>query len=176
MRRRSARHRRRCACRPRSRLRLAAVVAVVLAALLWTIPASRLAVQRWLGLGGLPAQKNLAVLPFANVGESPENQAFCDGLTYTLTSKLTQLEQFHGSVLVVPASDVFREGVQSAEEARQRFGVSLVLTGSVQRAGDNVLVSVNLVDARSRRQLRSLTLEAGTDDPSLHGLSPFRGG
>jgi serine/threonine-protein kinase len=120
-----------------------------------------------LGLGALPAQKNVAVLPFANVGGSPQNQPFCDGLTYTLTSKLTQLEQFHGSLLVVPASDVLAEEVESVEDARRKFGVSLVLAGSVQRAGEEVLVNLTLVDANSRRQLRSFTVETGADAPTL---------
>jgi len=148
-------------------IRPAVFITALLATALLLVPSTRQRLERWLGVGGLPEQKHLVVLPFANVGGDPANQAFCDGLTYTLTSKLTQLEQFHGSLLVVPASEVIESDVRRVEEAARQFGVSLALTGSVQRTGDSVLLSVNLVDARTRRQLRSLTVEAVADDPAL---------
>ncbi len=153
--------------RPRRWARWGAVagLAVLLAGGL--VPPVRETLQRWVGWSPIPEQKNLVVLPFVNVGGDPANQAFCDGLTYTLTSKLTQLEQFHGALLVVPASDVVRRQVSSAEEARNEFGVNLALTGSVQRTGDHVRLTVNLVDAGSLRQLRSLTLDGDATDPSL---------
>ncbi|MGH9804848.1 MAG: tetratricopeptide repeat protein, partial [Candidatus Acidiferrales bacterium] len=126
---------------------------------------ARDAVERFFR-GAVPPEKHLAVLPIVNVGGDPAHQAFTDGLTYTLASRLTQLEQFHGSLLVVPASDVLREDIRSVEEAHRRFGVSLVLAGSLQRAGPRAVLDINLVDARTRRQLRSLTLEAAADDPA----------
>jgi serine/threonine protein kinase len=110
----------------------AAVLALTLLALV--IPSVRQTLGRWLGLGvDIPAEKHLVVLPFANVGADPADQVFCDGLTYTLTSELTQLVQPQGSLQVVPASEVVSRDVDSVEEARKQFGVSLVLTGSVQR-------------------------------------------
>ena len=147
----------------RSALLLAGLLVMALLLGLAASRTVRQAVERWMR-GPVPEEKHLAVLPFVNVGGDPARQAFCDGLTYNLTSRLTQLEQFHGSLMVVPASDVLRDDVRSVEEAHSRFGVSLVLTGSVQRAGQQVVLDVNLVDARSRRQLRSLTLEAGAGD------------
>jgi len=149
----------------RNALLLAGLLALSLALGLAANRTVRQAVERWVR-GAVPAEKHLAVLPFVNVGGDPAHQAFCDGLTYNLTSRLSQLEQFHGSLLVVPASDVLREEIRSVEEARRRFGVSLVLAGSLQRAGDQVVLDLTLVDARSRRQLRSLTLEAAAADPT----------
>lgn len=142
-------------------------VGVFLVVLLAAIPRTRETLQQWVGVGVIPAQIHIVVLPFVNVGDDPANQAFCDGLTYILTSKLTQFEGFQGTLLVVPASDVMQSGVQSVEMARQEFGVSLVLTGSVQRTGEKVLLSINLVDADSRRQLRSLILERSNDDLAM---------
>jgi serine/threonine-protein kinase len=54
--------------------------------------------------------------------------------------------------------------VRTAEGARKEFGVNLVLTGSVQRAGERVLLTASLVDARTRKTLRSLSFDAQTDD------------
>jgi serine/threonine-protein kinase len=148
----------------RSALLLSGLVVVALALVLASSRTAREGIERWFG-GTVPPEKHLAVLPIINVGGDPAHQAFSDGLTYTLTNRLTQLEQFHGSLLVVPVSEVLREDVRSVEEARQRFAVSLVLAGSLQRAGPRMVLDVNLVDARTLRQLRSFTLDAAADDP-----------
>ncbi len=149
--------------RGRRRLLPAAALAlVVLAALL--VPAVRERLLCAAGRCPVPAEKRLVVLPFINIGDDPANQVFCAGLTFTLSSKLAQLEQFHGSLLVVSASEVVDKDVHTAEEARKEFGVNLVLTGSVQRAGERVLLTASLVDARTRKTLRSLIFDAQADD------------
>ena len=112
----------------------------------------------------VPAEKHLAVLPFQNVGGNPENQAFCDGLAEVLASSLTQVEQFEKSLRVVPASEVRRGRIASARDARDTFGLSLVITGSVIRAGGEVRITTNLVDARSLLQLRSRTMRVRAED------------
>jgi len=136
------------------------VTVMVLGVLLLLVnPSSRYAVLKWLGFDLVPIEKHLVVLPFTNVGEVLTSQAFCDGLMETLTSKLTQLEQFHGSLWIVPASKVRERGVASVGEARRAFGVTLAVTGSVQRLDDKVRMTLNLVDAETERQLRSLVID-----------------
>lgn len=126
-------------------------------------------IESILGLSGVPDQKHLAVLPFLNIGSDPQQQALCDGLTETMTSKLTQLEQFHGSLWVVPATEVRRGSTSSAEEARKAFGVNLVLDGSLQAIGDVFRLTLNLVDANSLRQLNSATIDTRRESlTSLH--------
>ncbi len=147
----------------RRRILLAALgVLVVLVAVLWLSGAW----QRIWGLQPIPVEKQLAVLPFRNVGGDAANQAFSDGLTETLTSRLTQMEQFQGALKVVPTAEVRREAVASPGEARRLFGATLVLSGSVQRMGERVRLTVNLVDAKSLRQLRAETIDLGSGDAS----------
>jgi serine/threonine-protein kinase len=111
--------------------------------------------------------KQLAVLPFTNVGNDPANQAFCDGLVEILTSKLSQLEQFQRRIRVVPASDVLREGIVSVKEAGKTFGVTLAITGSVQRTDNRVRMTINLVDPQTLRQLKSKTIDTEGRDISV---------
>jgi len=111
--------------------------------------------------------KQLVVLPFTNVGNDPENQSFCDGLVEILSSKLSQLEQFQRKFLVVPSTDVLREGIVSVREARQTFGANLAITGSVQRAEDRVRLTINLVDPRTLLQLKSKTIDTEAHDISV---------
>ncbi|MBV8841418.1 MAG: protein kinase [Bryobacterales bacterium] len=137
----------------RKRMARAAAVGalLVLALALWNM-APRI-------LNNVPAEKKIAVLPFRNVGRVPENQALCDGLMEELSSALTQLEQFHGSLWVVPSTEVRREQLASAEGARRTLGANLVIAGSVQRDAEQIHITASLVDANSLRQLSSRTFQ-----------------
>jgi len=139
---------------------MGAVATVVVAALVLSLnPSSRRTVSKWFGYDPIPARKHLAVLPFANLGDVLPSQAFCDGLMETMTSKLTQLEQFQDALWVVPVSEVREREVNSPGEARRQLGVTLVVTGSVQRLDDKVRMTLNLVDAKTQRQLRSTVID-----------------
>jgi serine/threonine-protein kinase len=116
------------------------------------------------GSEAIPAEKHLVVLPFTNVGGDAANQAFSDGLMETLTNKLTQLERLQGALLVVPATEIRADGIASARAARETYGVNLAVTGSVQRTGDSVYVTLNLVDTRTLLQLRSDEVTEPTSD------------
>jgi eukaryotic-like serine/threonine-protein kinase len=130
---------------------------------------------RW--LNPVPAEKKIAVLPFRNIGGNRDNEAFCDGIMEALTGELTELSQFHGSLWVVPASEVRREGLASPGEARRALGANLVITGSVQRDHDHVHLTANLVDANTMRQLRSREIqrpvseEAGLQDSVVREIA-----
>ncbi|MGH9434069.1 MAG: tetratricopeptide repeat protein, partial [Terriglobia bacterium] len=105
------------------------------------------------------AAQQLAVLPFEAVGGNASLRAFADGLTDTLTGKLTQLTA-RRSLEVYPASEVQSLGVKTVEEAQKQFGVNLVLTGSLQSSGGQVRVTAVLIDAKTRRQVSSETVTA----------------
>ena len=111
----------------------------------------------------LPERKHIAVLQFENIGGDPANGAFCEGLVETITSSLTQLEQFHNSLLVVPASEVRRQSIRSAADARRAFNVNLVVTGSVERARGMIRLHANLVDTQSFIQIASRSVVSPID-------------
>jgi serine/threonine-protein kinase len=111
----------------------------------------------------LPAQKRIAVLPFVNVGGAAANQPVADGLMELVTNSLSRLEQFHGALLVAPATDA--RHIASAREAGRVLGVNLAVTGSVERIGpDHVQVFLNLVDATTVTQLRTEMIRAQLSD------------
>ncbi|MEJ2721958.1 MAG: protein kinase, partial [bacterium] len=103
-----------------------------------------------------PKGKQIAVIPFENVGGDPSNEAFCSGLMETLTSQLTRLEQFQGSLWVVPASEVRVREVTSPSEAARVFGVNLVVSGGVQRFDGRFRVTLNLIDVAKPGQPRQI--------------------
>jgi serine/threonine protein kinase/Flp pilus assembly protein TadD len=151
-------------------------------------PATKSAVLRWvaaavllvaLGTGGwmffsrkahgrratqLPSEKQLAVLQFRAVDGDPQAASFTAGLSDTLTAKLTELTG-NGSLEVVPASEVQNHHVTTIEEASADFGVNLVLEGSLVKSGDLVRVNCNLVDARTRREIKADSITVASADP-----------
>lgn len=111
----------------------------------------------------LPEEQHVAVLPFEMINGNAEEVAFCDGLVETMTSKLTQMEQFHGTLWVVPASEIRRNKITSVKEAMMAFGVNLAVSGSLQMMNEVVRLTINLIDARELRQLNSVVLDVAPD-------------
>ena len=112
-------------------------------------------------LTGVPQAKALAVLPFEAIGGDADAQAFGQGLSETLSARLSRLTAAH-ALEVVPASDVRALSVRTVDEARRTLGVNLVLEGSLQRSGSMTRVTYSLVDSKTDRQLTAdtVTVEA----------------
>ncbi|MBI3004733.1 MAG: protein kinase [Ignavibacteriales bacterium] len=140
------------------KLVISAAILVILAAII-AFPKTRNMAERLLGLGAIPAEKYVAVLPFSAVGGDSASQAFCDGLMETLTSKLTQLQKPKTAYWVVAASEIRQRKVSSPTDAGKSFGVTLAVTGSVQRRDHQVRVTINLVEAATGKQLESAIID-----------------
>ncbi len=97
------------------------------------------------------AGENLVVLPFSAVGERPDEAAYCDGFTVTVTTRLAQVP----SLPVTPYFEVRANHVSSVEDARAQLGASLVLIPTWQRLGDTIRITLALVDTRSNHQLQA---------------------
>jgi eukaryotic-like serine/threonine-protein kinase len=91
--------------------------------------------------------RSIAVLPFANLSESTENEYFSDGITDEILTTLANV----GSLRVISRTSVmqYKESTKPARQIAAELAVSNLLTGSVQREGDRVRIRVQLVDARS---------------------------
>lgn len=119
--------------------------------------------NRGIGLPRSSTPIQLAVLPFAPMAEDSNSKAFCNGLTETVTAKLTQLTDNY-PLQVVPTSEIRAEAVSSVDQARKNFGVGLVLEGSLHSSGSQVRVTYTLVDAKTNRQLHAETVDADVSD------------
>ena len=116
-----------------------------------------------------PVPKQVAVLPFVNIGNDPASQAFCDGLVETLTSQLTQLPQFNSSIQVIPESEIRARHISSARQASQIFRADLAVTGSIQKYSNKVRLILNLIDTKTLRQISSTS-----DDYRLTNVYNFQ--
>jgi len=133
------------------------------------LPSTRQTITHWLGFEAIPESIRLAVLPFTVERSDETDRVFCDGLVETLTYKLTRLEQFQEALWVVRNNQVLELENVSVSEARQSFGINLAVNGSMQQIGDKVQLTLNLVDAKNLRQLRSEDITvANAARSSLH--------
>jgi serine/threonine-protein kinase len=138
---------------PRRVLRWATGMTLILA-LAVVAPFARRWVEQRFGVRqrGLPAEKRIAVLPFANVDTQPDSDEFRRGLLFTLTARLSQIERFQELFWVAPAGDVLASSVDSAGKACLTFGANLVVTGSIERGSGRTRLTANLIQCVGDRQ------------------------
>ena len=117
-------------------------------------------------VGGGMAEKHVAVLPFDNIGSNPENAALADGLMESLAGRLTNLDVGNQALWVVPTSEVRRRHVSDPGDALKQLGANLVIKGAVERDGNDIHLTVNLIDTKNMRQLGSAMLEDPAGDLS----------
>ena len=146
---------------------LVLVTAAVLVAALGLLARNPRVQQRariLLGITHVPRQKLLAILPFRALEGDVETASFTDGLTATLTTKLTQLTDNH-SLGVISASEIQAKQVTTADQAYAEFGVNLVLEGTLSQSGDLLRINYDLVDPRTHHQLRGESFDLPASDP-----------
>src|SRR6202162_3608918 len=88
---------------------------------------------------------SLAVLPLQNLSGDPANEYFSDGMTEEIGTKLSKIE---GIRIASPGAAARFKGAQKdPKEMGEELGVQYLLQGSVRKAGDQVRISVQLIDA-----------------------------
>src|SRR6266850_7835815 len=93
-------------------------------------------------------EKSIAVLPFENMSRDPDNAFFTDGVQDQVLTALAKV----ADLKVISRTSVmqYKSGVaRNLREIAQQLGVTHVLEGSVQRAGNKVRVNAQLVNART---------------------------
>jgi len=90
------------------------------------------------------ARPSIAVLPFENRSRLAEDAFFADGIHDDILTQLTKV----GAMKVISRTSVeqFRDTRLTTKEIGEKLGVTRVLEGGVQRAGDRVRVTVQLID------------------------------
>jgi eukaryotic-like serine/threonine-protein kinase len=100
----------------------------------------------------LPPGKSIAVLPLENLSEEKENAYFADGIQDELLSNLSKI----ADLKVISRTSVmqYKSGIKrNLKEIALQLGVNNIVEGNVRRAGNQVRVSVQLIDARTDTHL-----------------------
>ncbi len=105
---------------------------------------------------------SVAVLPFVNMSNDKDNEYFSDGLTETLLHMLSQIPNLQ--VAARTSSFAFKGKNQNIQEIAAALQVAHVLEGSVQRAGDRVRITAQLIRAEDGFHVWSSIFDRTIDD------------
>jgi TolB-like protein/Tfp pilus assembly protein PilF len=104
----------------------------------------------------------IAVLPFANISQDPEQQPFVDGLVEDITTELSRFCWL--SVMARRFGFTHERWAVDIKQARRGFGVHYLLDISVRRAGDRVRVTASLIDTTTETHLWAQRYDARHND------------
>src|SRR5258708_7001921 len=107
-------------------------------------------------------EKSIAVLPFENLSADPENVFFADGVQDEILMNLAKI----ADLKVTSRSSVmqYRAPSRNLRDIAGALGVAHILEGNVQRAGNRVRVSAQLIDARTDAHLWAENYHRPLDD------------
>ena len=139
-----------------SGLRLSVVgllaVAAIGALVLWRRGAS----------GGIAGAASVAVLPFVDLSPDRTNAYLGDGMAETLINALTNVTGL--AVAARTSAFSFRDKAEDVREIGRQLGVATVLEGSVQRAGDRLRVTAQLIKTADGLHLWSQNFDRSSND------------
>ncbi len=93
-------------------------------------------------------EKSIAVLPFENLSDDPQNSYFAAGVQDEILSNLAKIADL--KVISRTSTSLYKnDNPRNAREIGEQLGVAHLLEGNVQRIGDRVRVNAQLIDARS---------------------------
>jgi TolB-like protein/Tfp pilus assembly protein PilF len=108
------------------------------------------------------AAKSIAVLPFANLSEDKANAYFADGIQEEILTRLAKIADL--KVISRTSTQRYQSKPGNLSEIAKQLDVANILEGSVQKAGDTVRVSVNLIQAASDSHLWADTYDRKLTD------------
>jgi adenylate cyclase len=94
---------------------------------------------------------SIVVLPFANLGNDPEQQYFADGIAEDLTTDLSRIADMF--VISRGTAFTYRNKTVGTKQIGRELGVRYVLEGSVRRSGNQVRVNAQLINAATDAHL-----------------------
>jgi TolB-like protein/tetratricopeptide (TPR) repeat protein len=106
----------------------------------------------------------LAVLPLANPQGDPEEEYFSDGLTEEMIIQLSRLNPERLGVIARTSAMRFKGSEKQIRDIGEALGVSLVLTGTVRRAGTKVRISAQLIQVEDQTNLWAGSYERTVED------------
>jgi len=99
----------------------------------------------------LPQKPSIAVLPFTNMSGDPEQEYFSDGITEDIITALSKIN----NLLIIARNSTFTYKGKSVDvrQVSREQGVRYVLEGSVRKAGNQVRVTAQLIDATTSHHI-----------------------
>jgi TolB-like protein/Tfp pilus assembly protein PilF len=107
-------------------------------------------------------EKSIAVLPFDNLSRDPDNAYFSEGIQDEILTRLAKIAQL--KVVSRTSTQKYKTAPDNLRDIAHQLGVTNILEGSVQKAGDQVRVTVQLINAISDAHLWADTYDRKLTD------------
>jgi len=134
-----------------------AVLVTLLAAL-----AVGLSLSVWKHKPAVVIPKSVAVLPFENLSDDPDNAYFAEGIQEEILTRLASVADL--KVISRTSTQRYHSRSGNLADIAKQLGVANILEGSVQRAGDQVRVNVQLINAQTDSHLWAETYDRKLTD------------
>ena len=99
----------------------------------------------------LPDKPSIAVLPFVNMSEDPQQEYFSDGITEDIITDLSGISQLF--VIARNSTFAYKGKPVKIQQVAEELGVKYVLEGSVRKSDDKVRINAQLIDATTGHHL-----------------------
>ncbi|MBK0400972.1 tetratricopeptide repeat protein [Limibaculum sp. M0105] len=109
-----------------------------------------------------PDKPSIAVLPFDNMSGDPEQEYFADGVVESITAALCRIRAFF--VIARNSAFAYKGRHLNVRDIGRELGVAYVLEGSVQRAGNRVRITVQLIETADGGHLWAERYDGSVDD------------
>ena len=96
-------------------------------------------------------EKSIAVFPFTNMSSDKDNEYFSDGMTEEITTQLSKIADL--KVIARTSSMLYKDSKKSIREIAEELGVASILEGSVQKIGNDIRITAQLIDANSQQHI-----------------------
>jgi len=104
-----------------------------------------------------PPEKSIAILPFLDLSQAKDQEYFCDGISEEILDTLAKVDGLR--VLGRTSSFSFKGKSTGASEVGKKLNVENVLEGTLQREGNRIRVTAELINARNGFHVWSETYE-----------------
>ncbi|MCG6880293.1 MAG: tetratricopeptide repeat protein [Deltaproteobacteria bacterium] len=99
----------------------------------------------------LPDKPSIAVLPFENLSEESNQEYIADGLTENITAALSKISEMF--VISRNSTAVYKNKPAKIQQVSKDLGVRYILAGSIQKSGDSLRITAQLIDSTTGYQL-----------------------
>ena len=145
---------------------LVALGFVIACALAWAYDVTDRGIERTVAasvpVAAAAPEASVAILPFADLSEARDQDYFCDGLAEEILNALTRVNGLR--VASRTSSFRYRDGTTDARDIGRQLNVAAIMEGSVRKAGEQVRVTAQLIDAGNGYHLWSENFDRRLED------------
>lgn len=110
----------------------------------------------------LPEEPSIAVLPFTNMSNEPDQEFFSDGITEDIITALSKISTL--MVIARNSTFIYKGKAVDVKQVGREQGVRFILEGSVRKAGNRVRITAQLIEASTGKHLWAEKYDRGLED------------